>query len=590
MKTDNCLSRDKFSRLRDHGRRSNVTAFLFVLHENRLLYRLYIDMVSLNQVRKGQISMKKLIPLFWVLLMLVPSVCPALADAPAPVLPEGDLQVIDVKLNPDLVWEVYTGPGLDYSIASNGKARVSTTDWVQVLGGEDWSRILVQYAVNDHRLRIGWIDADALKEEDHTYEVCYAPGESYRWQPCHLNWACPLTDDPLLSQTSVVDLPALTKASYLCRMGDWAMIDVETSQGRMRGFVLLDAITLEAIDLNQNPNFTDAAALLERAGIAATPRGIKDNTIYFDLQNGGTFWYYYYGHDYSAVLTPLEFNCKLEHATDEDVGKYLTEALTMLAQVDDGIIDNALPYPWADVKQARETTVSNGLIYQEYLGEQGLRVLLDQLAAHDGNDRVNSLRAQLASRLLGVKDNTNADPREGCAWYDALQIARQNALKPADAGVYVQDPILRAATQLLIDHYGAEYAEYPSNPEVDTSKCVTVVALGECAREQKGTQVTLWANGGHELIALYNDRDIKLSSGSWYPLRLTMEQQPDGSWRLVELVEPEDGDYYESSILRMCNGDKQLAERMYTEPFPMEEAVQKVLASQGYPDAARIDR
>lgn len=91
-----------------------------------------------------------------------------------------------------------------------------------------------------------------------------------------------------------MDLPALTKASYLCRMGDWAVIDVETSQGRMRGFVPMDAITLDAIDLNQNPNFADTAALLERAGIAATPRGIKDNTIYFDLQNGGIFWYYYY--------------------------------------------------------------------------------------------------------------------------------------------------------------------------------------------------------------------------------------------------------------------------------------------------------
>ena len=90
------------------------------------------------------------------------------------------------------------------------------------------------------------------------------------------------------------------------------------------------------------------------------------------------------------MLTPLEFNCRLENASDEDVGKYLTEALTMLSRVDDGIIDNALPYPWADVENARKVTISNGLLYQEYLGEQGLRVLLNQLAAHDGNDRVNS--------------------------------------------------------------------------------------------------------------------------------------------------------------------------------------------------------
>ena len=534
--------------------------------------------------------MRKRIALILFLLLSFLLVLPAIADAKAPALPEGDLQVMDVKLKTNKVWEVYTGPGRDYGIANDGKARVSTKDWVQVLGGEGGGRILVQYAINDQRLRIGWIDADALVEEDRTYEVCYAPGDNYLWRPCHVNRACAVTDDPLLSQSPVVSLPALTKASYLCCMGDWAMIDVATNKGRMRGFVPMDAVALDEIDLNQNPNFADAAALLERADIAAAPRGIKDKEIYFDLQNGGVFWYYYYNEDYNAVLTPLEFNCRLEHATDEDVGKYLTEALTMLSRVYDGVIDNALDYPLADVERARKTTISNGLLYQEYLGEQGLRVLLNQLADHDGNDRVNSLRAQLASRLLGVKDNTNVDPAEGCAWYDALQIARQNTLKPADAGMYVQDPILRAATQLLIDHYGAEYAGYPSNPEVDRSKCVTVVALGECARERKGNRVTIWANGGHELIALYNDKEIKLSSGSWYPLRLTMEQRTDGTWRLIELIEPEDGDLYESSILRMCNGNRQLAERMYTEPFPMEEAVQKVLEAQGYPDAVRIDR
>lgn len=533
--------------------------------------------------------MRNKIGLIACLLLSLLLASPALADANAPTLPEGDLQVMDVKLKPNKVWEVYTGPDWNYPAANNGKAKVSTNGWVQVLGGDGGGRILVQYAISDQRLRIGWIDADALAEEDHTYAVCYAPGESYLWQPCHLIRKSDLTDDPLLSQTSVVSLSAQTTASYLCRMGDWAMIDVKTGNGRMRGFVPMNAIALDEIDLNQNPNFADAAALLERVGIAATPRGIKNNTIYFDLQNGGVFWYYYYGEDYNAVLTPLEFNCKLEHATDEDVGKYLTEVLTMLSRVYDGIIDNAPDYPWVNVESARSTTISNGLLYQEYLGEQGLRVLLNQLAAHNGNDRVNSLRAQLASRLLGVTDKTPVDPAEGCAWYDALQIAQQNTLQPADAAAYVQDPILRAATQLLIDHYGAEYAGYPSDAEVDTSKCVTVVALGECAREQKGNQVTLWANGGHELIALYDDKDTKLCSGSWYPVRVTMEQQADGSWKLIELMEPEDGDLYASSILRMCNGNQKLANRMYTEPFPMEEAVQMVLASQGYPDAARID-
>ena len=528
--------------------------------------------------------MKKWIALFSLLLFPLLA-CAALAEAKAPVLPEGDLRVMEVSLRPNQVWTVYTGPDEQYAAANNGKAKLSTKDWVQVLGGEGGGRILVQYAVSEDRLRMGWIDAEALAEKDRTYEVCFAPGEKYEWRPCHMSRLCALTDDPLLSMSVTATLREGEKASYLCRMGEWAFIDVETGRGRLRGFAPLDAIALDAVDLNQNPNFADAAALLQRAGIAAVPRGVKDKTVYFDLQNGGVFWYYYYGQDYNPILTPLEFNCRLEGAADEDVGKYLTEALTMLSRVYDGAIDNATEYPWHNVQEARDTIVSNGLLFQEYLGEQGLRVLLDQLAAHDGNARVNSLRARLASRLLGARDNTNVDPAEGCAWYDALQIARQNDLKPADAAAYVQDPVLRAATQLLIDRYAAEYAAYPSSPEADTSKCATVVALGECARQQEGNRVTLWVNGGRELIALYNDKEIKLCSGSWYPLRLTMERQGDGSWTLLELTEPEDGELYGPSILRMCNGDEALAQRMHTQPYPMEEAVLKTLAAQGWPDA-----
>ena len=45
-------------------------------------------------------------------------------------------------------------------------------------------------------------------------------------------------------------------------------------------------------------------------------------------------------------------------------------------------------------------------------------------------------------------------------------------------------------------------------------------------------------------------------------LALTMERQGDGSWTLLEFTEPEDGELYGPSILRMCNGDEALAQRM----------------------------
>ncbi|MBQ8160285.1 MAG: hypothetical protein IJ083_05985 [Clostridia bacterium] len=186
----------------------------------------------------------RLIPCLLFLLLLF-SPLPSRADAKVPVLPEGDLHVMDVKLRPNQVWDVYTGPGPEYGIAGNGKARVSTRDWVQVLGGESWGRILVQYAISDNRLRIGWIDADALREEDRTFDVCCAPGERYQWRPCHLTRACDLTDDPLLSRTPAESLPSGQRCSYLCRVGEWAMVDVQFSGQHMRGFVPLDALKMD---------------------------------------------------------------------------------------------------------------------------------------------------------------------------------------------------------------------------------------------------------------------------------------------------------------------------------------------------------
>lgn len=87
--------------------------------------------------KRIDLYMKKRISLIIAFLLSVLSVCAAMADTKAPVLPDGDLKVMDVRLKPDQVWEVYTGPGPEYAVANNGKARVNTRDWVQVLGGED---------------------------------------------------------------------------------------------------------------------------------------------------------------------------------------------------------------------------------------------------------------------------------------------------------------------------------------------------------------------------------------------------------------------------------------------------------------------
>lgn len=60
-------------------------------------------------------------------------------------------------------WDVYSGPGTQYYREANGKASVSTNDWVQVFGREgEW--VLIQYRVSGAKLRFGYVHQSALAD------------------------------------------------------------------------------------------------------------------------------------------------------------------------------------------------------------------------------------------------------------------------------------------------------------------------------------------------------------------------------------------------------------------------------------------
>ncbi len=71
-------------------------------------------------------------------------------------------QPCDAKLKAG-VYDVYSGPGKEYFREADGKARVSTKDWVQVFGRDgDW--VLIQYRVKDSLLRFGYIHQSAFSD------------------------------------------------------------------------------------------------------------------------------------------------------------------------------------------------------------------------------------------------------------------------------------------------------------------------------------------------------------------------------------------------------------------------------------------
>lgn len=151
-----------------------------------------------------------------------------------PKIPDGTLSAQKIKFTSGKKYEVYQGPGKEYGRAANGKASVSTNDWIQVFGEEN-GFIMIQYDISKDQYRIGWISAKALPKKAEVDALSFQPVQGY------LNQATALTDDPLNSQKAVTTLEQGTEVQWLATMGDWAYI--ETVSGTLlRGFVPIDSI------------------------------------------------------------------------------------------------------------------------------------------------------------------------------------------------------------------------------------------------------------------------------------------------------------------------------------------------------------
>ena len=146
-----------------------------------------------------------------------------------PDIPGGTLSAQQVQFTSGKRYPVYQGPGEAYGRAGNGKASVSTNDWIQVFGWEDgW--IMIQYDITSDHMRIGWIEDSALPRGKTVPELTYAPVSAW------LRHDASLTDDPLYSRASIVQLAQGSWVTWLATMGDWAYVESSTGD-LIRGFV-----------------------------------------------------------------------------------------------------------------------------------------------------------------------------------------------------------------------------------------------------------------------------------------------------------------------------------------------------------------
>ena len=150
-------------------------------------------------------------------------------------LPHSTLSLQNVSFPKGKKYEVYQGPGKKFGRSAQGKAVVSTNDWIQVFGEyEGW--LLIQYGVGEGKFRIGWITNAVLPKGITVAPLNFAAG-SKSWLDGP-DGSYPLTDDPLGSQVPIVTIKGEPEVEMLARLGvDWVYVRVKYKGNTYYGFV-----------------------------------------------------------------------------------------------------------------------------------------------------------------------------------------------------------------------------------------------------------------------------------------------------------------------------------------------------------------
>jgi hypothetical protein len=156
-----------------------------------------------------------------------------------PVTPTDFYTPVNVNLRANEKYDVFAAPGRSSYRAANGKAELSTNDWVQIFGEEDgW--LLVQYDISRDQMRFGYIAASALPRNTEVQQLRW-----YDLPEQTIKTNTYVTDDPLASRDIICWLDAGDKVKVLSDFGSWYYVEVTPGTGKtLRGFIPQTAIEL----------------------------------------------------------------------------------------------------------------------------------------------------------------------------------------------------------------------------------------------------------------------------------------------------------------------------------------------------------
>ena len=178
--------------------------------------------------------LKRLLLLFVCLLLA----CPALAEEPTNLKYSRELKGLPANLS----WTVYTGPGEEYHVAADGKAKVSSNEGIYCFGrveGTDW--LLIHYFISEGKSRVGYIRIDPVAYQETLADVdtLYFRNEIFT-----LRAKAELTDDPNLSRRTIGTVSGEVTLLAVKYSGDWAYVEgtLDKNGEPVRGFIDISAL------------------------------------------------------------------------------------------------------------------------------------------------------------------------------------------------------------------------------------------------------------------------------------------------------------------------------------------------------------
>ena len=199
----------------------------------------------------------------------------------------------------NLSWRVYTGPGEEYHVAADGKAKVSTNEAIMCYGrveGTNW--LMIRYLIEAGKSRIGYI-----RVNDVAYAETFAAVEPLRFQHelYSLKGRVEITDDPNMSKRTIGTVSGVVTMLAIKHGGDWVYIEghLDGSGEPVRGFIRRTALNGAALlpDMPMSPFAGDRFQLESSAALKLADGAQAEGMALYPLTDGSWLIAYRCGGD-----------------------------------------------------------------------------------------------------------------------------------------------------------------------------------------------------------------------------------------------------------------------------------------------------